>query len=56
MNTQEPQVNEERERKLRNIKYEIHVSLENCACLGQDAYGAYIEKLTTSLMGIIKEL
>jgi len=56
MYTHEPQVNEERERKLRNIKYEIHVSLVNCADIGKDAYGDYIEKLTASLMGIIKEL
>ena len=29
--------------------------MENCTCLGRDAYGAYIDKLTKYLMGMIKE-
>lgn len=37
------------------IKREIKMGLENCACLGRDAYGEYIHKLTEQLMKVIKE-
>ena len=46
----------EKEAKLKKIEREIKMSLENCACLGRDAYGDYIEKLKKSLMESIKEL
>ena len=45
-----------KEDKLKLIKKEIINSLENCTCLGRDAYGEYINKLTESLMIKIKEL
>lgn len=32
----------------------ITMALENCACLGRDAYGAYIEKLTNGIINSIK--
>jgi len=37
------------------LKHEITTVLENCVCLGRDAYGAYIEKMTNYLMTKIKE-
>ena len=46
----------DREAKLRIIERDIIMSLENCTCLGRDAYGDYINKLTESLMNKIKEL
>tara|TARA_R110002167_G_scaffold296999_1_gene501342 strand:+ start:97 stop:270 length:174 start_codon:yes stop_codon:yes gene_type:complete len=36
------------------IRREIKMCLENCACLGRDSYGAYIDKLTEYLIKIIK--
>jgi len=39
-----------------SIKRDIVMSLENCTCLGRDAYGDYINRLTESLMIKIKEL
>ena len=45
-----------RDTKLNAIRRDIVMSLENCACLGRDAYGDYINKLTESLMNKIKEL
>ena len=45
-----------RDTKLNDIKRDIVMSLENCTCLGRDAYGDYINKLTRSLMNKIKEL
>tara|TARA_B110000259_G_scaffold150334_1_gene169742 strand:+ start:75 stop:323 length:249 start_codon:yes stop_codon:yes gene_type:complete len=32
----------------------ITMALENCASLGRDAYGAYIEKLTNGIINSIK--
>ena len=46
----------EKENKLKYIEREIEASLENCAALGRDAYGQYIENLTKSLMKKIKTL
>ena len=37
------------------IRREIKMCLENCACLGRDAYGEYIHKLTELLIKVIKE-
>jgi len=47
---------ESRDIKLKTIKRDIIMSLENCTCLGRDAYGDYINRLTESLMIKIKEL
>ena len=33
-----------REKIAKDIEYDLTIVLENCACLGRDAYGAYIEK------------
>ena len=43
------------EQELKHIETEITTSLENCACLGRDAYGDYIKKLTKSLMATIEK-
>ena len=32
----------------------ITMALENCASLGRDAYGAYIEKMTNGIINSIK--
>ena len=45
-----------RDTKLNDIERDIVMSLENCTCLGRDAYGDYINKLTESLMNKIKRL
>ena len=37
------------------METEIKAVLENVACLGRDAYGDYIEKMTTYLMSKIEE-
>ena len=37
------------------IRREIKMCLENCACLGRDAYGEYIHKLTEQIIKVIKE-
>lgn len=37
------------------IRREIKMCLENCTCLGRDAYGEYIDKLTNHLIRVIKE-
>ena len=49
-------MNTTRDTKLNNIKREIVMSLENCTCLGRDAYGDYINRLAESLMSKIKDL
>lgn len=36
------------------IKRQIKMALENCACLGRDAYGDYIERLATNLTKMIE--
>lgn len=38
------------------IEQSIRMSLENCACLGRDAYGNYIDKLVNSIMKQIREV
>lgn len=45
---------DKREAQLAAINSQIIMSLENCTCLGRDAYGRYIENLTESLMTEIK--
>ena len=37
------------------IRREIKMCLENCTCLGRDAYGKYIDNLTDHLIKVIKE-
>jgi len=37
------------------IRREIKICLENCTCLGRDAYGKYIDNLTEHLIKVIKE-
>ena len=49
-------MNTTRDTKLNNIKREIVMALENCTCLGRDAYGDYINRLAESLMSKIKDL
>ena len=38
------------------IESQITASLENCACLGRDAYGDYITRMTEGLVESIKKL
>jgi len=38
-----------------NLETEIKNVLENCACLGRDAYGSYIDKMTKYLLKRIEE-
>jgi mRNA-degrading endonuclease toxin of MazEF toxin-antitoxin module len=45
-----------KEVKLSAIQRDIVMSLENCTCLGKDAYGEYIERLTDSLMDNIRKI
>ena len=45
-----------KEVKLSAIRRDIVMSLENCTCLGKDAYGEYIERLTDSLMDNIRKI
>jgi len=47
------------EQELRNqiaedISPQIQIMLENCACLGRDAYGDYITKCKNSIINTIK--
>jgi len=44
-----------KEVKLKSIRRDIVMSLENCTCLGREAYGEYIEILTDSLMDKIEK-
>lgn len=49
--------NEIRQKIAKEIEHKLGIVLENCACLGRDAYGDYIEKCKKSiLMEIKKEL
>lgn len=45
-----------KERLLNEIEIEIRMSLENSACLGKDAYGDYIKKLTKGIMIKVRKL
>jgi hypothetical protein len=42
------------EKELKALEIQIRMSLENCACLGRDAYGRYIDNLTASILEKIK--
>jgi hypothetical protein len=42
------------ESELKEIENQIKWSLENCACLGRDAYGQYIDNLTAGIINKIK--
>ena len=44
------------ENKIKQIESEVRGWLENCACLGRDAYGAYIENVTAGIMNKVREL
>ena len=44
------------ENKIKQIESGVRGWLENCACLGRDAYGAYIEKVTARIMNKVREL
>lgn len=37
------------------LKKEFTMAMENCTCLGRDAYGAYIEKLATYLVNVVNQ-
>ncbi|MBC8294848.1 MAG: hypothetical protein H8E55_03505 [Pelagibacterales bacterium] len=37
------------------IRKELKICLENCNCLGRQAYGEYIDRLTEHLIKVIKE-
>ena len=37
------------------LKREFTIAMENCTCLGRDAYGAYIEKLANYLVNVVNE-
>jgi hypothetical protein len=39
---------------MKQIEQQIKMCLENCACLGRDAYGEYIDRNTKVLMDLIK--
>jgi len=41
---------------MEKLEREITMALENCACLGRNAYGDYINKLTRMLMDQIRNL
>lgn len=43
------------ENQLKALELQIKMSLENCACLGRDAYGAYIDKLTAGLIELLRK-
>jgi len=45
-----------KEIELGAIEKTIEMALENCACLGGDAYGEYITNLTNMIMTKIREL
>lgn len=38
------------------IKPQLKMALENCACLGREAYGTYIENMVSMLQNEIKKL
>ena len=37
------------------MEYQIKTILENCACLGRDAYGQYIERMTQTIIDLKEE-
>ena len=37
------------------MEREIKMVLENCACLGRDAYGEYIDRMTKHIINIIEK-
>ena len=43
-----------REKIAEEAREMITMALENCACLGRDAYGDYIEKMTNGIINSIK--
>ena len=43
-----------REQISKEVETEIIISLENCACLGREAYGDYITKCKNSLLRTIR--
>ena len=43
------------EKDKKTLEWEINAALENVACLGRDAYGEYINKMTTYLMNKIHQ-
>jgi hypothetical protein len=45
-----------REKIANEIKNDLKVSLENCACLGRDAYGDYIDKIVNGMLNKIKKV
>ena len=45
-----------KENQLNSIETQLEMALENCACLGRDAYGDYIKKLKKGLMDQIRNL
>lgn len=47
---------EQIEMKLKEIEINLEWGLENCACMGRDAYGDYIEKMKDMLMEKINKL
>jgi hypothetical protein len=38
-----------------NTKHQIKLVLENCVCLGRDAYGDYIDKMTEFIIMLTEE-
>lgn len=50
----EKDIFENREKIAEEARGLITMALENCACLGRDAYGDYIEKLTNGIINSIK--
>jgi hypothetical protein len=43
-----------REQIAKEIVVDLEITLENCACLGRDAYGSYIEKCKQSILNKIR--
>jgi len=37
------------------MEREIKMVLENCACLGRDAYGEYIDRMTKHIINLIEK-
>jgi hypothetical protein len=44
-----------REKIANEIKGDLIIALENCACLGRDSYGEYIDKLVKGITKKIKK-
>jgi hypothetical protein len=47
---------EQIEQQLKDIEINLEWGLENCACMGRDAYGSYVEKVKEMLMEKINKL